>query len=83
MNYPQFWRAIRKWGLEEELKRAKEAYLDKAQKVLIDSMDSESEITRLKAAEVALKYSTPKSAQEITVRNGDTETTVRSIFGVD
>lgn len=82
ISYTQFYRAVHKWELEDELKKAKEAFISAAEATLFESLQSKSEGTRLKAADTILKYSTPRQTQEITVKNGDTETTIKSIFGI-
>lgn len=83
ISYPQFYRALHKWELEDELKKAKEAFISAAEATLFESLQSKSEGTRLKAADTILKYSTPRHTQEITIKSGDTETTVKQIFGVE
>lgn len=83
INYPQFYKAVRRWKLEEELKKAKETFISEAEATIYEAMKSKSEGTRLKAADMVLKYSTPKQTQEITVKTGDTETTVKNIFGIE
>lgn len=83
ISYTQFYRAVHKWELEDELKKAKEAFISAAEATLFESLQSKSEGTRLKAADTILKYSTPRHTQEITIKNGDTETTVKQIFGVE
>ena len=82
INYPQFYYALRKWELEDELKKAKEAFISAAEATLFESLQSKSEGTRLKAADTIIKYSMPRNTQEITVKSGDTETTIKSIFGI-
>ena len=83
ISYPQFYRALHKWELEDELKKAKEAFISAAEATLFESLQSKSEGTRLKAADTILKYSTPRHTQEITIKSGDVETSVKSIFGVE
>lgn len=83
ISYTQFYRAVHKWELEDELKKAKEAFISAAEATLFESLQSKSEGTRLKAADTILKYSTPRHTQEITIKSGDTETTVKQIFGVE
>lgn len=83
ISYPQFYRALHKWELEDELKKAKEAFISAAEATLFESLQSKSEGTRLKAADAILKYSTPRHTQEITIKSGDVETSVKSIFGVE
>ena len=82
ITYTQFYRALHKWELENELKEAKQAFVSRAEATLYDALDSKSESTRLRAADTILRYSTPRQTQEITVKSGDTETTIRSIFGI-
>ena len=82
ISYTQFYRALHKWELEDELKKAKEAFISAAEATLFESLQSKSEGTRLKAADTILKYSMPRNTQEITVKSGDTETTIKSIFGI-
>lgn len=81
INFPQFYRAIHRWDLMEELKKAKEAYIDAAEATLFDALDSKSESARLKAADTILKYSKPKQGQEIVVKDG--EVSIKSIFGIE
>lgn len=83
ISYTQFYRAVHKWELEDELKKAKEAFISAAEATLFESLQSKSEGTRLKAADTILKYSTPRQTQEITVKNGDAETSIKTIFGID
>ena len=83
ISYTQFYRAVHKWELEDELKKAKEAFISAAEATLFESLQSKSEGTRLKAADTILKYSTPRHTHEITIKSGDTETTVKQIFGVE
>jgi hypothetical protein len=82
-SYTQFYRALHKWELDDELKAAKQAFVSAAEATLFESLNSKSEGSRLKAADMILKYSTPRQTQEITVKTGDTETTVKQIFGLD
>lgn len=82
-SYTQFYRALHKWELGDELKAAKQAFVSAAEATLFESLNSKSEGSRLKAADMILKYSTPRQTQEITVKTGDTETTVKQIFGLD
>lgn len=65
----------------EDLKNAKEMFLDKAQAVIFDSLDSKSETTRLRAAETVMRHSNPPS-QEVKVETEDSTITVKSIFGI-
>lgn len=58
-------------------------FVEKAQETLFCALESKSEGTRLKAADTILKFSTPRHTQEITVKTGDTETTVKQIFGIE
>ena len=83
INYPQFYMAVRRYGLEDELKKAKEALISSAEATLYEALDSKYESTRIKAADTILKYSAPKKQQEITVKNGGTELTVKEIFGIE
>lgn len=83
ISYTQFYRAVHKWELDEELKQAKKAFISAAEATLFESLQSKSEGTRLKAADTILKYSTPRQTQEITIKTGDAETTVKQIFGVE
>lgn len=85
-SYVQFYRALKKFGLEEELKKAKEAFLSVAEATLFESLGSKSEGNRLKAASEVLKYCAPHPQQEITVKTGDDgqkEIQIRQIFGID
>lgn len=83
ISYTQFWRAVHKWELDDEVKAAKQMFVEKAQETLFCALDSKSEGTRLKAADTILKYSTPRHTQEITVKNGDAETSIKTIFGIE
>lgn len=67
--------------MREELKKAKAAYIDAAEATLFDALDSESESTRLRAADTILRYSKPKQGQEIVVKDG--EVSIKSIFGIE
>ncbi len=61
VNYCQLWAALRKWELVDELRKAKESFIDEAHKTIFDVMQSsKSESNRLKAAELVLRYSAPK-----------------------
>lgn len=82
-SYTQFYRAVHKWELDDELKRAKQAFVSAAEATLFEALNSKSEGTRLKAADTILKYSTPRSGQEITIKSGDNETTIKQIFGIE
>lgn len=82
ISYTQFWRAVHKWGLDDELRAAKQMFVEKAQETLFNALESKSESTRITAASTILRYSTPRQTQEITVKNGDTETTIKNIFGI-
>lgn len=81
ISYCQFYKAVRTWELMDELKKAKEMFLDKAQAVIFDSLDSKSETTRLRAAETVMRHSNPPS-QEVKVETEDSTITVKSIFGI-
>lgn len=81
INFPQFYRAVDKWDLREELKKAKQAYIDAAEATLFEALDSKDESTRLRAADTILKYSKPKQGQEIVVKDG--EVSIKSIFGIE
>ena len=82
-SFTQFYRAVHKWELDDDLKKAKEAFVSAAEATLYEALSSKSEGTRLKAADTILKYNTPRQSQEITVKTGDVETTVKQIFGLD
>lgn len=82
ISYCQFYKAARKWELMDELKKAKEMFLDKAQAVIFDSLDSKSETTRLRAAETVMRHSSPPPSQEVKVETEDSTITVKSIFGI-
>ncbi len=82
-SFTQFYRAVHKWDLDDELKKAKEAFVSAAEATLYEALSSKSEGTRLKAADTILKYSKPQYTQEITVKSGDAETTVKNIFGIE
>lgn len=71
VSYTQFWRAVHKWELDEDLKKAKQAFVSAAEATLFEALGSKSEGTRLKAADMILKYSTPRQTQEITIKSGD------------
>ena len=85
ISYCQFYKAVRTWELMDDLKKAKEMFLDKAQAVIFDSLDSKSETTRLRAAETVIRHSAPQPAQEVTIKEGDDgqkEIQIRQIFGI-
>lgn len=85
ISYCQFYKAVRTWELMDELKKAKELFLDKAQAVIFDSLDSKSETTRLRAAETVMRHSAPPPSQEVTIKEGDDgqkEIQIRQIFGI-
>jgi hypothetical protein len=82
-SFTQFYRAVHKWELDDDLKKAKEAFVSAAEATLYEALSSKSEGTRLKAADTILKYNIPRQSQEITVKTGDVETTVKQIFGLD
>ena len=50
-----FWVAVGKWGLKEVVEDAKRGLVEQALKVLSDSLESKSESTRLRAAELVLR----------------------------
>ena len=81
ISYCQFYKAARTWELMDDLKQAKSMFLDKAQSVIFDSLDSKSESTRLRAAETVMRHSAPPS-QEVKVETEDSTITVKSIFGI-
>lgn len=84
ISYCQFYKAVRNWELMDELKKAKQLFLDKAQAVIFDSLDSKSESTRLRAAETVMRHSAPPT-QEVTIKEGDDgqkEIQIRQIFGI-
>jgi len=81
VNYPQFYRAIHKWDLMDELRAAKAAYIEAAEATLFSALDSDSEATRIRAADTILKYAKPKQGQEIVVKDG--EVSIKSIFGIE
>lgn len=84
ISYTQFWRAVHKWDLDDDVKAAKQMFVEKAQETLFNALESKSEGTRIKAAETILRHCSPqKPTQEITVKNGETETTIKNIFGLD
>ena len=58
-------------------------FVEKAQETLFNALESKSEGTRLKAAETILRHCVPRQSQEITVKTGDVETTVKQIFNLD
>ena len=60
ISYTQFYRAVHKWEIEDELKKAKEAFISAAEATLFESLQSKSEGTRLKAADTILKYSSSR-----------------------
>jgi hypothetical protein len=82
-NYHQFYLAVKHWKLEEDLKQAKEMLISDAEAALFNSLSSKTEQNRLRAADTILKHCAPHPSQEITVKAGDVETTVKNIFGVD
>lgn len=50
-----FWVAVGKWDLKEVVEDAKRGLVEQALKVLSDSLESKSESTRLRAAELVLR----------------------------
>lgn len=85
ISYCQFYKAVRTWELMDELKKAKALFLDKAQAVIFDSLDSKSETTRLRAAETVMRHSVSPPSQEVTIKEGDDgqkEIQIRQIFGI-
>ena len=59
-------------------------FVEKAQETLFNALESKSEGTRITAADTILRHCSPqKPTQEITVKNGETETTIKNIFGLN
>ena len=84
ITYPQLWNQMRKFDLVGDLKRAKETFVSEAEATIYESLKSKSEAARLKAADLVMKYSTPKTEQTtISVKNGDCITEIRKVFGLE
>ena len=81
-SFTQFYRAVHKWDLDDELKKAKEAFVSAAEATLYEALSSKSEGTRLKAAETILRHCAPTPTQEITVKTEDKEVQIRQVFGI-
>lgn len=71
-SFTQFYRAVHKWELDEDLKKAKEAFVSAAEATLYESLSSKSEGTRLKAADMILRHCAPNNGTSVTVKTGDT-----------
>lgn len=73
---------IRHWKLENVLQEARSGIQDEAYKVLLDSLSSKSESSRIRAADIILKQSRPASQHQVVVKTDDSEVEVRTIFGL-
>lgn len=82
LTYHQCHNAIKKWGLEEDLRQAKEALISEAEQAIFDALHSKSESIRMKAAELVMRTCQPRQGAEVIIKNGDAETTVKAIFGI-
>lgn len=82
ITYAQFHRAVRKWGLEEDVRNAKQDLMERAYAEISAILESsKSESSRLKAAELVLRQRGGQAATEVTVnRDGDVD--IRTIFGI-
>lgn len=80
-THPQLDRLLDKLDLNEEMESARKCLLDKAQAVLFNAMDSESESTQLRAAEDIVRFMGSPSTLTIQA-TGDAAIDLASIFGV-
>lgn len=83
----QFYKALKHFGLEEELEKAREQLASKAESTLLKALESDDEKIRLQAAEFVLKMRGQRcgwigspSAQQIDVKDG--QISIKQIFGI-
>ncbi len=83
VNYHQFWTAVKRWNLEEDVKRAKEMLISDAEAALFNALSSKTEQNRLRAADCIMRHCAPHTpTQEITVKTDDKEIQIRQLFGI-
>ena len=86
----QFYKAIDKWNLREELKEAKNNLVGVAEKAILDCLRSENENIKLKSAEITLKSlgketwsQTPQvQIQQNIVSDEEKKIEIKNIFGI-
>ena len=86
----QFYKAVDKYGLREELKEAKNNLVSVAEKAILDCLRSENENIKLKSAEITLKSlgkdtwsQTPQvQIQQNIVSDEEKKIEIKNIFGI-
>ena len=86
----QFYKAVDKWGLRDELKEAKQSLVGIAEKAILDCLRSDNENIKLKSAEITLKSlgkdtwsQTPQvQIQQNIVSDEEKKIEIKNIFGI-
>ena len=86
----QFYKAVDKYGLRDELKEAKQSLVGVAEKAILDCLRSENENIKLKSAEITLKSlgkdtwsQTPQvQITQNVVSDEEKKIEIKNIFGI-
>lgn len=90
-TYTQFYSAVKHWGLQEHLTKAKDNLVALAEHSLVQCLKSEDEKVRLQAAQTVLRMrgsrqgwsSAPQVAVQTQVNIADKETKIKEIFNIE